>query len=1059
MSSNSSNPSRLDFAEWVFRLRWPLSLVLLVALFLVGSGGAGTVNELTNGLSRLGDTAGGLPPQPLMFDPRTEIWFGLEDPSVAAYNDLEDKFVAEDYVVVAFEEKEDSLGVFSRRSLTTIARLTEELLQVPGVRHVRSLTSAPWIRYGQIDGSGEDGLIVSDLVHMPESEISNLSDEQLVERMVAVLGGQRSAELVGAELVRRAIGDDANLDDFIGEPLMLGTIVDEAASITTIQVQVLRGRISESDLEAAFAEDSVLRGAAPALFSVQKQQESLRGIRHVLRVERGLAIPTPGYAKLQTWIDGLPSGLEKDRLTFEFSDPNRNFMLNSEGALVRKYFEYESDGEGGYFDRSDANNVVTAQAGFVPKPSSPYEFRLAGSPLFEGNFVEVGTADMKYMGFVMALIILVLLVIFRNLIGVIAPMMVVAISVMLMLGTVIGKGDLLNNLTAISPTVLTAVGIADAIHIVASWSVQRFRFVTKREVLVEVIRRNALPVFLTSVTTAVGFYSLMVSEIGPMGMLGYTAGLGTLAAYVVSMTLLPALLSIVPLPKLRADELKSDAPGPLSLSVADWVLKKRAVILGLSAITIAVTIVGISRLKIDTDFRAMFPDDNPVMTDFNWIETRLGGVGDLELVFDGIDTDRDLREFDDERARRDELTIQKLGAVSAPEEFAPLSDGETAELARLDAEWKHIEDTRIGVSGEFLAELERFESRLIEEMADPKSPMRVITDLTSPLDILRKINQVQNENRATEYRVPNQDDVAEGLREPRLEFDEWSEEWSLHPPQNAGSLIAQYFLQYENGARPGENLSTQISSDRRFFRVQGRVKQAPTVLQQDAFNRLEQIARDEFPLLVGASVDGQPALSEMGISGKTVLFSRTPKLFTYGFIESIGLALGIITILIALIFRSLALAVVSIIPNLLPILIPLSFIGLSGNPLDGPAIMVASVALGVCVDDTIHFFAKFTKARRMGKSLQDSMVFTYDQVGRAMTTTTVVLIVGFLGLTFSDFRPNYMMGTLATVMFLLAWVADILVVPALLSYFPEFNSEREVASVPAQQISGQAVSV
>ena len=63
--------------------------------------------------------------------------------------------------------------------------------------------------------------------------------------------------------------------------------------------------------------------------------------------------------------------------------------------------------------------------------------------------------------------------------------------------------------------------------------------------------------------------------------------------------------------------------------------------------------------------------------------------------------------------------------------------------------------------------------------------------------------------------------------------------------------------------------------------------------------------------------------------------------------------------------------------------VPLSFIALTGEALDGPAILVASVALGVCVDDTIHFFAKFTKARRAGNDLRASLVFTYDQVGRA----------------------------------------------------------------------------
>jgi len=1054
MTSSSSSTPRFDFSEWLYRLRWPLSLVLLVVVALAANGMGTAVSGLTGRLNQLGDTAGGLDPQPVIFDPRMEIWFGKDDPAVEAYRDIEAKFVAEDYVVVAFEETDDPFGVFGRTSLTTVARLTEEFLKVPGVRHVRSLTSAPWIRYGEIDGSGEQGLIVSDLVHMAESEIAGLSDDQLIERMVAVLGGRKSAELVGEERVRSAIGADADLDDFIGEPLMLGTIVDERATITAIQVQVLRGRASEEALAEAFPEGTANRDAALALFSVQSQHASLRGIEHVLRVERGRAVPTEALPKLREWIDGLPLGPEKDRLSFELADPSRNFMEDESGELVRKYHELDLGDDGRWVDRSNPGAVVAGPAGFEATPLSDYEFHIAGLPSFERNFMEVGMADAKFMGLVMVLIVLVLMLTFRNVIGVFAPMIVVAVSVITMIGAVLTKGDLLNNITMISPTMLTAVGIADAIHLVAAWSTLRHSMATKRELMIEVIRRNALPVFLTSVTTAVGFYSLTVSEIEPMGMLGYTAGLGTLAAYAVSMTLLPAMLSLMPLPKVKNAVIASDADGAMSIRITNFVLRRRGAILVAAGLTVIMTVVGMSRFRIDTDFRAMFPDDNKVMADFHWIESRLGGVGDLEIVFNGMDKTSDLREFDEGRSRLQELRMQQLGAEQAPDEFDELGVAELSELATLENRRAELEKNRIAASSAFFVELERFESRLLDEMQKPDSPLRVVTDLTSPLDILRKINQVQNENRAEFYRVPNEDDIAALAREDRLELDPWSEEWNLMPGQNASSLIAQYFLQYENGARPGENLATQISGDRRFFRMQGRVKQAPTMLQQEAFDLIAEIAESEFPTLAG-EVAGGPPLSDLTVSGKTVLFSRTPEKFTRGFIESMGLALVVITILIALIFRSISLALVSMVPNLLPILIPLSYIGLTGNPLDGPAIMVASVALGVCVDDTIHFFAKLTKARRMGKSLRDSMIFTYDRVGRAITTTSIVLIVGFAGLTFSDFRPNYMMGTLAVVMFFLALVADVFVVPALLSYLPgyrmEGSKETETASAPNAQ--------
>ena len=1043
------------FAGWVYRLRWPLSVLVLVGVAFAARAGLGEVKSLTSNLHELGDTTTGLGAQPLLFDPRMDIWFDGDDEGVLGYRKIEDKFVAEDYVIVAFEDDTSELGVFSRESLATIARLTREISRVPGVRHVRSLTSSPWIRSGKIlefDGedSGARGLVISDLIELtPEQILSpeHLSDDEIFERMIAVLGARRAAERVGQDAVRRVIGSEASLDDHFGEPLLLGTIVDERATTTAIQIQVLRARVGEDRLDAVFGNESKRRAAAPALFSVQSQHAALRGIDHVLRVERGLAIRSEHMDGLEAWLATLPPGQERQRVRNELDDPTRNFVRGQDGELVRKYHEYETDGKTGWVDRSNSNDVVHAPAEFQPVALSGYEFHVAGMPPFERNFMDVGMADAKYIVLVMLLICAMLIVFFRSVVGIVAPMFVVFGSIVAMMGAVIGAGDLMNNLTAISPNMLTAVGIADAIHLVSAWAVLRGRYSDRETLIVEVIRLNALPVFLTTITTAIGFYSLTVSQILPVNMLGYTAGLGTLVAYLLSMTVVPALLSLVP---VRGGAKEGDAEQPSSDSderstrserLADWVLAKRVTILTVSGVLVAVTAFGMSRFAIDTDFRAMFPDDNRVMGDFHWIESRLGGVGDVEIVFNGMDTTTDLRAFDADRERLAELELAALGSEQHPEEFPVLSAEEDAELERLRATIATIERSRIGASAEFYAELERFERRLLDEMSEPGSALAVLTDITSPLDILRKINQVQNANRAASYRVPDAADVSDDARVARLEFEPWTEEWIHTPGQDAASLIAQYLLQYENGARPGENLSTQISADRRFFRMQGRAKQAPTTLHQRAFDRIAAIAEEEFPRLAGrvsSDVGGAP-MSELVVSGKTVLFSRTPDKFVRGFIESMGLALVIITLLIALIFRSIPVALISIVPNVLPILMPLSVFGLRKTPLDGPTILVASVALGVCVDDTIHFFSKFMRARRRGMDMRASLTYVYSQVGRALTTTTVVLVIGFAGLVFSDFRPNYMIGSLAVIMFVLAWIADMFVTPALLSFLPRYE--------------------
>ena len=91
------------------------------------------------------------------------------------------------------------------------------------------------------------------------------------------------------------------------------------------------------------------------------------------------------------------------------------------------------------------------------------------------------------------------------------------------------------------------------------------------------------------------------------------------------------------------------------------------------------------------------------------------------------------------------------------------------------------------------------------------------------------------------------------------------------------------------------------------------------------------------------------------------------------------------------------------------------------------------LALGVCVDDTIHFFTKYVQASKQGKSSQEAIAYVFQESGGALTITTLILVIGFSTLLLSSFSPNFLMGALATIMITLAWFADFIVTPAVLT--------------------------
>jgi hypothetical protein len=191
---------------------------VFAAIGAFGSG-IGRVGEFTSQVDKLADHPPEKP-EPRMFDPRTDIWFDSSDPALKAYREVEDRFIGEDPVLVAFTEPSDPHGVFSVKSLQAIDRLTKQLKTIPYVRTVRSLIANPWIRWGTVDQ--EEGLIVSDLF---EKDAAGYSERERLERMVSVMGAANSAGLIGEEKVREIIGADANFDDHIGEPRLLGNVL------------------------------------------------------------------------------------------------------------------------------------------------------------------------------------------------------------------------------------------------------------------------------------------------------------------------------------------------------------------------------------------------------------------------------------------------------------------------------------------------------------------------------------------------------------------------------------------------------------------------------------------------------------------------------------------------------------------------------------------------------------------------------------------------------------------------------------------------------------------
>jgi hypothetical protein len=154
-------------------------------------------------------------------------------------------------------------------------------------------------------------------------------------------------------------------------------------------------------------------------------------------------------------------------------------------------------------------------------------------------------------------------------------------------------------------------------------------------------------------------------------------------------------------------------------------------------------------------------------------------------------------------------------------------------------------------------------------------------------------------------------------------------------------------------------------------------------------------------------------------------FARAAEAISWGQVRGLGAALSAITLVLWLVFRSLALVGVILIPNVVPVLVAFGVLGWLGVPLDAGTVLIANLALGIAVDDSLHLVEAFESAgRRIGPAL--------ERVLPAVTLTTVAVCVGFMVLALSQFTLVRNLGLVTAGVLLVCWAADVLLLPVLL---------------------------
>ena len=656
--------------------------------------------------------------------------------------------------------------------------------------------------------------------------------------------------------------------------------------------------------------------------------ESIIGVHKVTSLSN-LEIFTDGDDELlrpvYPYIPQSTDSLQEAKNRILSSPLVRQTLISNDGSLASIAIELDD-----VFNNHNLREKIINEID-VKQNTVDWTWHQAGLPILRTRYVQLMVSDtIRFLIPVALMIIFLFTVIFRSLPALIIPMSIIIMVVIWTMGLMAALNIDFNIMTYIIPTLLMIIGIGDSVHFLVKYYGTLAMVDDKREALYQTIEKIGTAIFLTSITTSIGFGSLLRSNILIVRQFGTMAAAGVMFAFILTITFLPAMIML--LKQTPAKKLKFYTVG-FRIKLLNRLVKivrvypKQIIIFTLVVIVICIP----GSFQINSH-NSLMDDLKPGTT-----------------LYDDM-----------------MLAEEKMGSILPFEIIVSIKESNSSDI-------KDIKDP------EFLRNLD-----LLQQYV---SSIEDVGKMVSMTDYIKEFNRAMNDGNNEFYSIPR-----------------------------SRSAIAQTILIY------GDEFNSLVNFDYTKARISGRVKDIDS-------RRAAEITND----INNYIMNYMPDYMDIEITGTTFLALATNDHLVHNLTTSFMAAFVLITIVMIILFRSVLITLISIIPNIIPMLAMAAIMGYFDILLRPPTAMTFAVAFGIAVDDTIHFLIRYRmELPALGWHYRDANDRTIMTTGLAMTTTTGILVAGFLILIFSSFRPTADFGLLAASTIFVALIIDLTFLPALL---------------------------
>lgn len=631
--------------------------------------------------------------------------------------------------------------------------------------------------------------------------------------------------------------------------------------------------------------------------------------------------------------------------------------------------------------------------------------------------VVIGKRVMNEMFFFVGLSIfvtsLLLILFFRSFRVMVICNLVVVIAVIWSMGTIGLLGYNVSILTALIPPLMIVIGVPNCIYLMTKYHQEFATHQNKVKALNRVIQKTGTATFLTNFTTALGFSTFIFTNSEKLEEFGTVASINIMFIFCISICILPIITSLSKNPKPRHLQHldRKFAVGLIDKLV--YVTSFKRVWIYIVCIGVAVTsIIGIFSIKATGNLTGDLPADDPILLDIQFMQKNFSGSVPFEVMIGYKERGRlfSKQTLESTEAVQHMFTADTLFAKSIsivdfikvvnmayygndPEQYHIFKTKDKQRLKKYFDNFT-MTNTNTSFSIKELVDTANYVLRIRTQMKDLGS--YEVADQVQK--IKKQIDSIYNPDKAALERM-----FAASSKNKKVYYDSILDNYS--------GVYNALTSEYANG-----NDKKQLAFD-----------MDPELIKT-------YYKKSDFKDNLRKAIDHE--YYDITLTGTSVVASEGTQYLVINLFSSLIFAIISISILMAMLFRSFRMVLISMVPNLIPLLLTAGIMGWFHIPLKPSTLLVFSIALGISVDDTIHFLAKYRQELKAKKwDLKQCILISIKESGLSMFYTSIVLFCGFSVFTFSQFGGTQALGLLISLTLLVAMITNLVVLPSLLLSF------------------------